>query len=141
MSKKYKLKNDPNYFLTGHLPDGRQIVAGVQLPDVTFLEFSKDGDFLRHYSEAIQVQSEAHDHVVAELKARLRSMHMKPNPVSMKPFYITGKFIGIKNFPDHLSSVSDGSKSGIAEWRKLKCYVFDFDEEYYISESGEVESS
>jgi hypothetical protein len=152
----YTIQADDCHFDTGVLPNGHQVLIGIQLPEIVIVEFDPEGNFitttttkLSHPNLTPSLFDEA---VQADLGRWKRKARFEPKNISVKAFFVTERWIGIADLPEHYRDFLDnpGNYSQddahffteeIQRWRAQGSFVLHFDEDYYYSREGELESS
>ena len=161
----YKIATNVPYFYTGRLADGAQTLMGVQPPDLVGVVFSVDGDYIKtltkHISQERRLTTQDQSEVVPdadedEFSAYIyewqTELKVMPDTISVKQFYLPERYIGISDLPEHYQEVLDHPENfseerlrelqgDIQAWRGSGEFVLDWDEDYYMSEEGEVEST
>lgn len=158
----YSIATNIPYFYTGHLADGTQTLMGVQLPHILMIEFDADGNYLktslkefseeRQPTDAALVEADAENEFSAHIYGWQVELKVIPSTISVKRFYLPERFIGITDLPEHYQQVLDYPENfteerlqelqgDIEAWRGSGEFVLDWDEDYYMSEKGEVEST
>jgi hypothetical protein len=154
---RYRIQNNGDHFYCGKLKNGNQALMGVQRPRLTMVEFDANGKFVQvSFREATSaegnVKAEAEDQLNIELLIWQKEVGFKPRTISVKPFFLSDLWIGIKDLPDHYQEVLDNPEKfdeqrrqvleeDIHNWYDDGNFVFYWDEEYYLDEEGELESS
>ena len=140
----YTIQNDVYHYVTGHLGNGNQVLMmgdGSESGTSSFpgVEFSALGDVVAIHREE-----------PADLSAL--SLAFIPGTIRVKSFFIPDIWFGIQDLSDHYQDFLDHPEDAdedqkiyypeeIEAWRKQKSFVLWCNEDYYLSEDGELESS
>jgi hypothetical protein len=140
----YAIQDDFYHYRTGYLDDGNQVLLlsddeGARVAESPWVEFDGEGDLITvHPGEVTPISKPA--------------LSFTPGTIRVKPFFLPDLWIGIRNLPDHyqkfLDNPADASEEErryypekIRDWRESGSFVLWFNEDYYLSKDGEVESS
>ncbi len=161
----YKIATTVPYFYTGRLMDGTQMLMGVQPPNLVGVVFDPDGNYLttslkqisREQRPTLRDQSEidptsAEDEFSAYIYDWQRELKLRTETISVKQFSLPERWIGIRDLPEHYQEVLDHPENfseerlqelqgDIEAWRGSGEFVLDWDEDYYMSEEGELDST
>lgn len=161
----YRVSSNPPYFYTGHLTDGTQMLIGVQSPDLVGVVFSVNGEYLRTLTKQIsqkrqlatQGKSEfVPDFVEDDFSAYIYEWQMElkviSGTISVKQFYLSERYIGISDLPEHYQEVLDHPEDfseerlrelqgDVQAWRENGEFVLYWDEDYYLNREGKLEST
>lgn len=144
----YKIQFNEYYFVTGKSDDGKQFLISGDFQGMMCLAFSPEGEYLGQEIRPLQNP----DHFTKECLDWLAELDASPATIEIKPFYLDGQYIGIKNLPDFLeefiadpASYDEDQQESLpkvlADWRANKQFVFQWHEEYWMFENGEIEST
>lgn len=166
----YNIAINIPYFYTGRSSNGTQTLMGVQMPDLVMVVFDADGNYLRTDLKAIpqdrepddrepvnapQVETDvdsAENEFSAYINEWQTDLGVVPGTISVKQFYLPERFIGITDLPEHYQEVLDHPENfteerlqmlrrDIEAWRTNGQFVLDWDEDYYMSEEGDLDST
>lgn len=140
----YAIQNDVYHYLTGHLGNGNQVLmmgdsSDSGLPSFPRVEFNTLGDVV-----AVHREEPANSTVTSAL--------FTPGTIRVKAFFVPDIWFGIEDLPDHYQEFLDhpekvgeeqylGYPELIEDWRERKSFVLWCNEDYDVSEDGELESS
>lgn len=157
----YHIKNDANYFYAGRIKNGKQVLMGIQAPEIIVIEFDEEGNcsntILRIISKELlptqqSISVSETDELTTKLHVWQNELGFVPGTISVKIFFLTDRWIGIRDLPDHYQNVLDRPEDysddrrrdlleDIRQWKKQGDFVLYWDEEYYLNRRGEVDSS
>ncbi len=161
----YQIATTIPYFYTGRLMDGTQMLMGVQPPNLVGVVFDADGNYLRtslkqlsrEQRPTLRDQPEvnpksAEDEFSAYIYGWQRELKLIAGTISVKQFSLPERWIGIRDLPEHYQEVLDHPENfseerlrelqgDIQEWRESGEFVLDWDEDYYLSKEGELDST
>ena len=149
------------HFYAGHLVSGTQVLMGVQFPDFVMVEFNADGDYLKTSVRKASIESKnifdipltnEDEEFLTEFRGWQTELGFIAGTISVKQFFLSDRSIGIKDLPDHYQEVLDFPdnidakrlkelQQDIRLWRESGDFVLYWDEEYYLDQDGELESS
>ena len=140
----YTIQNDIYHYYTGHLSSGNQILLNSDgseddTPIFPLVEFDKDGNLLAVHTK----ETEDSD---------FNPLRFTPGTIAVKKFFVSDHWIGITDLPEHYQEFLDEPQSAaeeerlnypeeIAAWRSSGEFVLWFNEDYFLNENGELESS
>ena len=142
----YPIQNDGLHFYTGLLPSGRPVLMGVQRPELVLVEFDKNGGV---------VQVVTHDSSRDEentLRSWQTEIGLQPGTIFVCAFFLTERWIGIHDLPDHYQDALNAPQNYDAEerdflqneaalWKERGDFVLYWNEDYYLNRDGVLESS
>jgi len=157
----YQIQNNPHYFHTGHAGNGDQILIGPRLPKLAMLRFDADGNFLGlrvraiprdllHFDgSVIHIDRAILDAFVEKWKTEIE---LSPGTISIRPFFMIEKRIGIKDLPDSFEELQNHSEEldpetrhdledDLQHWLDAGNFVFWWNQDYYLNREGKVVSS
>jgi hypothetical protein len=157
----YRLKNEDLYFYTGLIHGNLQAITGIQLPELILIEFGLKGDYIRIVTKELELETGRSDQdsygiteedALEQLLTWQNEIEFLSAAITVKKFFLPDRWIGIKDLPDHYQEVLDRPqdpnderdkqlREDIRRWMENGDYVFYWDEEYYISKEGDIESS
>lgn len=139
----YTIQNDVYHYYTGHLSNGNQILLNSDgseddTPIFPLVEFDKDGNLLGVYTE--------------ETGPPFSPLRFTPGTISIKKFFISDQWIGITDLPEHYQDFLNHPENATEEehfhypaeiegWRSSGEFVLWFNEDYFLNEDGELDSS
>jgi len=160
LDRRYAIQDNGSYFRAGHLPNGNQVLMGIQLPNVTLVEFDHAGSFVGVYCRPIATVGEPSSFSPAELADSgavtiavwQDQIGFVSATIHLRPFYIDSAWIGIRDLPEHYRDVIENPEDydderretlmqDIGVWRERGDFVLEWCEEYYMDRAGEVTSS
>ena len=140
----YQIQNDIYHYQTGRLSNGNQLLIqsdldGPPLPLAHWIEFDTEGNLLAAYDQSTPQPLPG-------------SSSFTLGTIKVKPFFIPEILIGIQDLPDHYQEFLDHPENAnederfyypeeIQAWREAGNFVLWFNEDYYLNEEGELESS
>lgn len=140
----YTIQNDVYHYLTGHLGNGSQVLmigdgSDSGIPSFPRVEFDAQGNVMVVHREEPTDLSAA-------------SAMFTPETICVKSFFVPDIWFGIQDLPDHYQEFLDHPENtdeaerldwmeSIEDWRERKSFVLWCNEDYYLSEDGELESS
>lgn len=151
---RYPICPHQDVFDAGVLPDGQQVLVGLQLPELVVVRFSSEGMLSgvevvasiapKNCSMAEQASTEL-DRWKAEVGYRAMT-------ITVQPFFLRDRWIGIADLPQHYQEVLDQPEGfdedirgnlldDIRQWQLRGDFVLYWDEDYYLNKDGEVVSS
>ena len=145
----YKLHSHPEYgFYVGATPSGTQILVGYDVNALISVSFDADGSLLK----VTEIPYEKKDQTDEKLEAWLEELDFVEGPISVREFFLEGRFIGIEDMPaeyaDFLEDDSEFSAEDrmhipkyIEDWKKRGDFVFWWNENYWCDREGFVHSS
>lgn len=144
----------------GRLENGNQIVMGIQFPEIVLVEFDADGNYLGYETVPIQKEILAVSDGVYRadpiplsiaIRHQQEELGLIKGPISVRPFFVPERWIGIKPLPDHYQDILDHADPDSQEWNEVQeearlwqdrgDFVFYWDEPYYLNRDGDIESS
>lgn len=154
----YNIKNDGDYFFPGRSHDGNQFLIGAQYPEIIAVEFDKQGTFSRVLSTTIPQPPlsivdgiyQCDRNILMSLIEQVQdSMDIVPGSIAVKMFFLTDRWIGIKDMPDYYQEIFDRLKDDSNEipeeiredidfWNMQGYFVLSWSEDYYLNSEGEV---
>lgn len=159
--RRYTLKSDDMLFVTGQKDNGNQVLMGVQLPELVLVEFDAEGNYLSTSVREMAQEPKRTLHGPYELdKDSLASalaewqdeLGILPVPISVRQFFLSARWIGIKDIPDSLQESLDRPddyteeerhelQEELRQWHESGDFVLYWDEEYYLDREGEIVGS
>lgn len=153
----YRIQNNPHYFYAGHLENGNQILMGVQLPELVSVEFDPDGNYIgMAVREIARTKQDSSGFDAEKLSVELRvwqsELGITPGTISVKRFFLPDRWIGIHDLPDYCQEVIDRPEDydserireieeHVRQWSESGDFVLYWNEDYYLSQEGEVVGS
>jgi len=157
----YAIQNDTYRFRTGALPDGRQVLMGVQFPELVVVEFDAEGNYLNLFTRDIPanilhrskhgIYSADSDLLDEEIRKLQQEIVYSPATIRVKQFFRSDRWIGIKDLPDYLVEAAEGSdpdildpeeaKEDIRTWQESGDFVLWWCEDLWMDASGEITST
>ncbi|MEX1041197.1 MAG: hypothetical protein WDZ51_11230 [Pirellulaceae bacterium] len=156
MSKReYIIQSSQYVFETGVLPDGQQVLVGIQLPELVAVRFSSQGALIGVdvvATDSLGSGSMVYDQANAELARWKSGVGFQAMAINVQAFFLHDRWIGIEDLPQHYQEVLDHPESiakerieellnDIRRWRLRGDFVLFWDEDYYLNKVGEVVSS
>lgn len=97
-------------------------------------------------------QEQDGDSIFEELTDWQDELGFTPGTISIQQFFLSERWIGIKDLPEHYQEVIDQPdeidesrrrelEEDIRRWLQAGDFVLYWDEEYYLNAAGELESS
>lgn len=155
MSKrKYAIRPGQPVFDAGVLPDGQQVLIGVQLPELVIVLFSADGAL--NGESVIPLPGSGSrvtiDEAVAGLAHWKAAVGFRAETIRVDAFFLQNRWIGIEDLPKHYKELLDHSEGleeerrlelleDVRQWKSRGDFVLYWDEDYYLDKDGEVVSS
>ena len=159
--RSYNIQNDVSHYYAGHLKDGSQVLMGIQLPELVMVEFAPTGKYVRTTIRDIssetrkslqRLPNSGEDDLLRELRNWQQEVGFTGATISIQQFFLSDRYIGIKNLPDHYQEVLNQPEEYDANrrrelqedvhlWIERGDFVLYWDEEYYLNQDGELESS
>jgi hypothetical protein len=150
----YTIRPGQDVFDAGVLPDGQQVLVGFQLPELVVVRFSSQG-VLTGVEVIATVASDngsAAEQASIELIRWKSEIGFRATAITVEPFFLRDRWIGIADLPQHYQEVLDHPESldevrrwnlldDIRQWRLRGDFVLYWDEDYYLNTDGEVVSS
>ncbi len=153
----YLIQNDIYHYHTGRLSNGNQVL----MDEVHRVEFDTEGNllaaFCRETSQTTLKALDIEGNVLAVFsqeapEAPSMMIPFTPGTISVKPFSLPELWLGIQDLPDHYQEFLDHPENvneeerhyypnEIDAWRECGNFVLLWDEDYYLNEDGELESS
>lgn len=156
----YNITTNTPYFYTGRLSDGTQMLIGVQPPNLVGIVFDVTGDYLetslKQMDQEQEPTAEDQDKADAAFSALIHEwqtdLGVVPGTISVNQFCLPERFIGITDLPEHYQEVLDHPENfteerlqmlrgDIEAWRANGQFVLNWDEDYYMSEEGDLDST
>lgn len=157
----YNIQNDVYHYHTGLLENGNQVLMGVQLPELVMVEFNPEGHFVELAARDISGKLQRYncglyelddDMLLVELRIWQSEIGLTPSTISVREFFFPDRWIGIKDIPEHYQDVIERPEDydeerrrqlqdDIREWSEDGSFVLYWNEDYYLSKEGELESS
>ena len=131
----YSIQNDVDHYHTGFLSSGNQVL----MDEATRIEFDTEGNMLAVFTEEAPQSSSM-------------MLPFTPGTISVKSFFLPELWLGIRDLPDHYQDFLDHPENSnederfyypeeIKEWREGGNFVLWWNEDYFLNEEGELESS
>lgn len=150
----YTIRPGHGVFDAGVLPDRQQVLVGIQFPELVVVHFSSNGVLLgvEVVATVLSRSGITIDQASREL-ARWKSVAgFRPMAISVEPFFLRDRLIGIADLPEHYQEVLDRPESfdevrrstlldDIRQWHLRGDFVLYWIEDYYLNKDGEVVSS
>ena len=134
---------------------------GIQLPELVMVEFEEGGEYLKtslrelsqEQVDDFQNLSEQDEGEQADaIRDWQREVGFTSATISVKPFFLQDRWIGVKNLPDHYQEFLSHPENynsqrhkelqeDIQNWNERGDFVLYWDEEYYLNQDGELELS
>ena len=154
----YLIQNDGEHYYAGRLNNGNQVL----MDGFSRVEFDSGGNVVAtSCPEDTSYTVQALDAEGSVLSAYFRPTDLPPpsvmppftpGTISVKPFFLTECSIGIRDLPDHLQEFLDHPENAdeeerryypeeVKEWRERGSFVLWWNEDYFLSKEGELESS
>lgn len=153
----YLIQNDIYHYHTGRLSNGNQVL----MDECSRIEFDAEGNLLAAFGQETSQSTlkamdiEGNVLAVFSQKAPQSSSMMlpvTPGTISVKPFFLPELWLGIRDLPDHYQEFLDHPENAneeerhyypeeISNWRECGNFVLWWNEDYYLNEDGELESS
>ena len=157
----YSIQNDTYRFHTGALPDGRQVLMGVQFPELVVVEFDAEGNYSTLFPRDIPaniLRISKHDTYSAdrdlldeEIRKLQQTIGYSPATIHVKQFFLADRWIGIKDLPDYLVETMEGSdtddlevaeaKEEIRTWQENGDFVLWWCKDIWLDASGAITST
>lgn len=139
----YTIQNDAYHYATGHLSNSNQVLmmgdgSDSGIPSFLRVEFNAQGDVVAVHREE-----------PGDLSAA--SAMFMPGTICVKMFLISDIWFGIQDLPDHYQEFLDHPENTeekerpdwmreVEDWRERKSFVLWCNEDFYLSEDGDLES-
>jgi len=150
----YTIRPGHDVFDAGVLNDGQQVLVGLQLPELVVVRFSSRGSLIGVTVVATVTSSNGStaDQANSELARWKAEVGFRATPITVEPFFVRDRWIGIADLPQHYQEVLDHPEScdkdrrldlldDIRQWQVRGNFVLYWDEDYYLNKDGEVVSS
>lgn len=149
----YTISSCEDVFDAGILPDGRQVLAGIQLPEIVVVYFSSQGILAGVTVTTIASEDRSPiDQASVELARWKSVVGFRANAIRVQPFFLRDRWIGIADLPPHYQKVLDHPEdidevrlaellTDIRQWQHRGDFVCYWDEDYYFDKNGELASS
>ena len=150
----YTIQPSHDVFDAGVIPDGQQVLVGLQLPELVVVRFSKQGSLtgVTVFATVGSSNGSTADQANAELARWEAEIGFRATPITVEPFFLLDRRIGIADLPQHYQEVLDHPESvdkdrrldlldDIRQWQVRGDFVLYWDEDYYVNKDGEVVSS
>ena len=159
----YNIQNSTYYFHTGCLTDGHQVLMGVQMPEAVLLLFDASGNYecthvrdfstlpSTDFSQGFYAQEGISHISEKEIPAWQEEIGYVPGTIRVKRFFLPERWIGIREIPedyeeeainaDFPDEEAEEMREVRRRWYADQSFVLCFDEDYYMSEDGDVDSS
>ena len=154
--RSYNIKNDVLHYYAGHLKSGNQVLMGIQLPELVMVEFDSTGGYvgttIRNTSSVVHLPETGEEDMSRELQNWQQELGFTGATITIQPFFLLDRYIGIKDLPDHYEEVLNQPEAYSASrrrelqedvrlWNERGDFVLYWDEEYYLNQDGELDSS
>lgn len=159
--KSYNIRDNYDYYRAGYLRNGHQVLMGPQMPELVLVEFDTDGTYLRTATRHTDVTTNSdenlrfgtwYDEYLTEISRWQAEIGFVPHTITVKPFFLDERWIGIRDLPDHYQDVLDNPTivteerykdihRGVQAWLERGNFVLFWDEDYYLNSDGDVDSS
>lgn len=153
----YLIQDDVYHYRAGRLSNGNQVL----MDEFSRVEFDTEGNLLnafgRETSQATLKAIDVDGNVLAVFPQEASPspsmmLPFTPGTISVKPFFLTELWLGIQNLPDHYQEFLDDPDNAnederhyypkeITGWLECGNFVLWWNEDYYLNEDGELESS
>jgi len=159
----YSLANPQyRYFSTGVLADNRQVILGLQFPDIVLLFFDSLGNLLETTTRCLSVTTRTigeagltaafQDAYKLELEQIQHQLGLRPSTIRVKRFFLPDLEIGIEDLPANYLAVLKSPheyeeeevnyiKADIERWKSKGCFVFHWGTDYWMDKDGNVIAS
>jgi hypothetical protein len=161
----YTIQNDADLFWTGLAADGRQVILGYLMPNIVVYWFDSEGNYSG--KERISLANKpVRDEITGiyevtsgflmradeELLAYKQEIGYQPCAVQVRAFFDEDEYVGIMRVPSSYQAFLESDEEyseeekeayarHIQRWIEDGQFVFCWCEEYWMDESGEIESS
>ena len=153
----YLIQNDVCHYNTGRLNNGNQVL----IDECSRVEFDNEGNMLaassRENLRSTLTALDAERNVLAVStqeapEAPSMMLPFTPGTISIKQFFLPDLWLGIQDLPEHYQDFLDYPENAnddechyysdeIADWRECGNFVLWWNEDYFLNEDGEIESS
>jgi hypothetical protein len=142
--------------------DNRQVILGLQLPDIVILFFDMDGNFLEAETIPLSLETqtlgdtgltvEFQDAYNRELRALEQRLDYKPSTIRVKQFFLHDLELGIEDLPSHYVNVLQAPsqyeeeevafiRKDLERWKQEGWFVFHWGTDYWMDKDGHVVAS
>lgn len=146
--RRYLIKDSYDYFRTGKLISGDQVLMGKQGGRLICLVFNAAGDLLDWQARSAATEQDMQDRV----QEWLIEIEVQPGTISVKAFSVPELGIEIREMPDYLDEFvrfperfsadrAEHLSQRVAEWKASGAYVLIWDEDFEMNHDGDVEST
>ena len=160
----YPIGPGAGYFDAGVTADGRQVLMGLDCPEVVAVFFDASGGLIGHESRRLEflprgggkggadgVYDINDERIPSRVAAWQADLGFRPSLIRVKPFFLDELGIGITDYPDHFGEIlvdpaaSDAEKDDVRDsirlWDADGQFVLYWGNDYWLDDSGAVVSS
>jgi hypothetical protein len=153
----YKLKGEPEHFVTGRLPSGAQWLMSVVHPHLVAVEFDAQGNYVRAHARAMPCDAgrspgeQVPDDWMrgwAALNAWASETGLARTTIAVKQFSLPEYDLRIQELPPVWQELLESSggpdeeaREEIENWKKADLFVLVWGNDYEIDQAGNVVST
>lgn len=164
------IRSEQGDFDAGMTGDGRQVLMGLDCPDLVAIFFDAAGDLIRHEARHLEFLQRSglivdgepiegavgyydidDERILHRIVAWQEELQFRSTTIRVKRFFLDELGIGIEDYPSHFGEIlvdpgaSDEEKRDLRDsmrlWDADGQFVLHWGNDYWLDDSGEVTSS